>query len=179
MHQQNSEVPKLPCGERAARAVRIRGELSALLTLLTWASEEREGQGARARMRIIRGSTSGACHGSDTMHEAQWAGPEGHWVASCGRGARGAGESGRGASRDGKQGRRQKHVMARARAADERERKRRHADEPGRPPGAAATRRPPPPHDRALQVSVHIFFSSSLCIREAVIGTRGIRLCVH
>ena len=80
-------------------------------------------------MRIIRGSTSSVCHGSDTMHEAQWAGPEGHWVASCGRGARGAGESGRGASRNGKQGRRQKHVMARARAANERERKRRHADE--------------------------------------------------
>ena len=44
VHQQDSEVPKLPRGERAARAVRISGELSGLLALLIWANEERTTQ---------------------------------------------------------------------------------------------------------------------------------------
>ena len=92
-------------------------------------------------------------------------------VASCGRGARGAGESGRGASRDGKQGRRQKHVMARARAADERERKRRHADEPGRPPGAAATRRPPPPWPRPSGVRSHLILAEGTIVVRKLVST--------
>ena len=93
VHQQDSEVPKLPRGERAARAVRISGELSALLALLIWANEECEWQGARTRRRIIRSSASGACRGGDTTREAQRAGLDGHWVASW-EGSEGSREEG-------------------------------------------------------------------------------------
>ena len=77
----------------AARAVRISGELSALLALLIWANEAREWQGARTRTRIIRISASGAYCGGDTTQEAQQAGLDGHWVASW-EGSEGSREEG-------------------------------------------------------------------------------------
>ena len=90
----------MPCGGRVARAVRVGEGLSALLTLLIWANEEREWQGARARARIIRSSASDACRGSDTTQEAQRAGLDGHRVASWegSEGSREEGERERGAA---------------------------------------------------------------------------------
>ena len=93
MHQHGWEVPKVPCGGRVARAVRVGEGLSALLTLLIWANEEREWQGARARARIIRSSASYACRRSDTTQEAQRAGLDGHRVASW-EGSEGSREEG-------------------------------------------------------------------------------------
>ena len=117
----------MPCGGRVARAVRVGEGLSALLTLLIWANEEREWQVARARARIIRSSASDACRGSDTTQEAQRAGLDGHRVASWegSEGSREEGERERGAA--GRKDGREMHGMECARAADERECERRRA----------------------------------------------------
>ena len=93
MHQQLRGVPELPCGEGSARAAPIDRELSALLTLSTWADEERVGTGrelacasdaVRHATRVM-GATRRARRSEEAVKVTGW--PAGRGAREAGKGS--------------------------------------------------------------------------------------------
>ena len=71
VHQHGWEVPKVPCGGRVARAVRVGEGLSALLTLLIWTM--RSVQGSEHGIERASGAVRHAARdmGADTAREVR------------------------------------------------------------------------------------------------------------